>query len=283
MLRSVLAEQVDTENADQLLRVSQVVRDATGRRFSESIVPNCLQWLGDNGHWGNQSAVTRALNEIRGPGREVAPFEPRLPAPTTTIKPQAWVLPAALGAGLGPFALLPLMFLLPNSREILLYVGAILGAAGLVGLIGLVASRPSISAGIESWLKWVGIVGVPIAFWRGLRGRPIGWVRAALSSLGAWLVLATVRPRTQLPSRDEILAALRDPVRALLLHEADIALAQCWSHPDRLGRRIDTGYTAGELSGSFWRSLRDLRTMLKDASATRDEIAEAAEVLLHAP
>jgi hypothetical protein len=272
-----------TSLVDQLFssaRLIQIVRDATVRRVQESIVPNCLRWLGDQGHWGNECSITRALNEICASLRDIAPSEPKLPAAAQGVRPQAWVLPAALGAGLGPFALLPLMFLLPNSGEILLYLGGILGSAGLVGLIGLVASRPSILAGIENGLKWAGIIVVPIAFWRSLRGRPFGWVRAAVSTLGAWLVLATVRPRTRLPSRDDVLAALRAQVRGLLLHEADMALARCWSHPDRLGRLIARGHMMAELSGSVWRSLGDLRTMVRDTTSTREDVVDAAEVLL---
>jgi hypothetical protein len=275
-----LAESVDTGDSGQVGRIVDAVRYATIRRAREAILPACLRWLMDQGHWKSKCQGTRALNEIAGGIQNIAPFEPGLPAPAGTIEPHAWVLPAALGAALGPFAMLPLMFLLPNSREILLYVGGFLGAASLVGLIGYVASRPAMLAGLETGMKWVGIVAVPLVFWRGLRGRPIGWVRAAVSTLGAWLVLATVRPRTRLLSRDEVSGALKDPIRGIMMHEADMVLARCWSHPDRLGRVDPAGSMASELPRPISRAMRDLRTSIRNPSSTREDVVEAVEALL---
>jgi hypothetical protein len=275
-----LPERVDTRELGQVGRITQVVRDSSVQRIRESILPTCLKWLCDQGHWKSDRADTRAMNEIGGSFQDVAPFEPALPVPTSTINPQAWVLPVAIGSALGPFALLPLMYLLKNSYDLLLYVGGILGAAGSIWLIGLVTSRPSILGGLETSAKWVGFATVPVAIWSGLRGRLIGWGRAGLSALGAWLVLKTVRPQTELPSRDTVLASLKCPVRGLLMHEADSVLARCWTHPDRLGRHDSSGPTCSELPGSVARSLTDLRSLVRNQSSETEDLVDAAEVLL---
>ena len=70
----------------------------------------------------------------------------------------------------------PLTLLLFNSREVGLFVGGMLGAAGLVALVGVLASRPEIAGGLETGLKWFGFIAVPIGLWRGMRGRPLGWL-----------------------------------------------------------------------------------------------------------
>jgi hypothetical protein len=275
-----LAEQVDTEDPGQKDRIGRAVRDAVSRRVRESVVPACLRWLRDQEYWDPDSSEVRASNEIGGASAALTPFEPRLPAPTSTVRPHAWVVPAALGAALGPLVLTPLAVLLPRSLELVLFVGGVLGAGGLVGLIGMLASDPKLIASLESGLKWFGVVAVPLGLWRGLRGRPIGWIRAAVSTLGAWLVLATVRPRPRLPSRGEVVDALEGQIRGLLFHDADLVLALCWAHPDRVRRAGPGGSGGPGLAGPAHRAIRDFRAAVRDPGATREDLVESAESLL---
>src|SRR5262249_49466118 len=159
-------------------RIAEAVRDA-GRGFiRESVLPACLTWLRDRGYWAEgESSEARALAEIAGGLDGLAPFEPELPAPVATVKNRSWIVPAAPGAALGAVALTPLAYLLLGSREIGLFVGGVAGAAGLVALVGVVASKPEVIAGLEGGLKWVGFIALPVGLWRGVRGRPTGWLR----------------------------------------------------------------------------------------------------------
>jgi hypothetical protein len=276
-VEGVLTERVDPRDPTQVDRIAEVVRDEARRCALEMTLPAALDWLRDRQDWEGEVSGSRVLHELAGIREGLAPFEPALPVPDVRVEPTAWILPAAAGAAIGALALTPLSLLLLNSREVGLFAGGVLGAAGLVGLIALLLSRP----GLASGLKWAGRVGVPVALWAGVRGRPIGWLRAAGSTLGAWFLLGTVRPRAALPTRAEVLDPLDPQVRRLLIHDADLVLAWCWAHPDRLGRRDGPpGDEVPPLAGAVFRALRDVRAVVRDPASTRDDFADAAEALL---
>jgi hypothetical protein len=280
-VEAVLPERVDVGDPVQLDRITVAVRDATRRRVRESVMPACLGWLRENGYWAEGEArENRALHEIAGALDGLAPFQPRLPTPVATVKNLSWVIPSAAGAALGAVALTPLSLLLLNSREVGLFAGGVLGAAGLVALVGVLASRPDLVGGLESGLKWVGFLALPVGVWRGLRGRPAGWLRATAYTLASWLLLGTVRPRTALPSRAEVLAALDDQLHRLLLHDADLVLAWCWAHPDRLKPTQPALSSMPSLSGSVCDALGALHATLDGRSSRPEDLADAAEALL---
>jgi len=278
-VEGLLDERIDTGDRDLVGRIGQTVSDAVARRIRESVLPACLRWFREQGHCWPEFSEVRALNEIRGAFSAVAPIVPGLPAPLSMVRHEAWALPAGFGAALGGIALIPLMVVLPLQLDVVaIFAGGIFGAAGLVWLIGWVASRPKIVAGLETGMKLGGIAGLPIVFWRGLRGRSFGLVRTAALALGAWLVLVTVRPRILLPSRAEVLANLDGPIRALLAHEADIALAMCWAHNSCLAR--PEAPSAPALGGPIFRAIRDARCAVRGPSATRDDLVDSVEALL---
>ena len=193
----MLLDRVEVGDPVQVERIAATVCQARRHRVRESVMPACLGWLREKGYWtGGEDRENRALNEIAGALDGLPPFEPRLPLPVARVKDLAWVIPAAAGAAIGAVALGPLTLLLFDSRAIGLFAGGILGAAGLVAMVGVLASRPDIASGLETGLKWVGFIAVPLGFWRGLRGRPLGWLRAGGYTLASWLLLGTVRPRT---------------------------------------------------------------------------------------
>ena len=280
-IESILPERVDVGDLVQTERIAMAVRDASRSRVRDSVVPTCLSWLRENGYWAEgEVRETRALHEIKGALDGLTPFEPRLPPPVATVKNLSWAIPAAAGAAIGSIAMTPLSFLLFNSREIGLFAGGISGAAGLVALVGILAAKPEIVGTLETGLKWVGFIALPVGLWRGLRGRPTGWIRAALYTLASWLLLGTVRPRTVLPSRAEVLAALDEQVKSLLLQDADLVLAWFWAHPDRIGPSHQSPAPTADLTGSVCDALGTLRATLADRSSKAEDLADAAEALL---
>jgi hypothetical protein len=280
-VEAVLPERVDVGDSVQVDRITAAVRETSRRRVRESVIPACLGWLQENGYWPEgEGREDRALNEIAGALDGLALFEPRLPTPVATVKNLSWVIPSAAGAAIGAAALAPLTFLLFDSRAIGLFAGGILGAAGLVALVGALVSRPDIAGGLETGLKWVGFMALPLGFWRGLRGRPLGWLRAAAYTLASWLLLGTVRPRTMLPSRAEVLTALDGPIHELLLHDADLVLAWCWAYPFRLDQAGPASSATPVLSASVCDALATLRDILADRSSAPEDLADAAEAML---
>ncbi len=143
-VEAVLPDRVDVGDPGQVDRITQALSDARRRRVRESVMPACLGWLREKGYWGQgESRETRAINEIAGALDSLMPFTPKLPAPVATIKNYSWAIPSAAGAVIGAVALAPLTLLLFNSREIGLFLGGVLGAAGLVGA----GRRPGLQAG----------------------------------------------------------------------------------------------------------------------------------------
>jgi hypothetical protein len=278
---ALLPERVDVADPVLARKINDAIRDARRDSVRESVVPACLGWLRDHGYWRSaEGRETRALNEIGGNVDGLAEVELRLPAPVLKVQNSAWVVPAAVGAALGAIALALLSNLVGGGREIGLFVGGVLGAAGLVALVGAAASMPDVTRGLETGLKWVGFIALPLGFWRGIRGRPTGLLRAAVYTVASWLLLGTVRPRTVLPSRAEVLAALDDQLGGVLIHDADLVLAWCWAHPDRLGITTTATPAAEPLSSSICDALGTLRAILVDKSSDPEDISAAAEALL---
>ncbi|MGP0064116.1 MAG: hypothetical protein ACLQGP_11025 [Isosphaeraceae bacterium] len=281
-VEAILPDRVNVGDPAQVERISEAVRVTRRRRVRESVIPECLAWLRENGFWKDGEArENRALNEIAGALDDgLTPFEPRLPVPVATVRNLSWVIPASVGAAIGS-ALLGLVFhLLFDSRPIGLFAGGVLGAAGLVAMVGVLASRPDIAAGLETGLKWVGFIAVPLGFWRGLRGQPLGWLRAGGYTLASWLLLGTVRPRVVMPSRAEVLATLGEPIYTLLLHDADLVLAWCWTHPARIETSGPASAMTPVLSSSVCDALGTLRVILADRSSALEDLADAAEATL---
>jgi hypothetical protein len=199
----------------------------------ERVVPACIEWLGQQGHWLNPAAD---LARVRA---EVQSAVSQLPAPAegaaeaVEVPPHAWALPAALGAALGALALSPLTWLWLENRQVGLLVGGVLGAYALVRGLAALAARPRLRAVLNAALATAGAAGLAAGVWRAVRGRPAGLLRDALCLAGAWLLLASVRPRRAAPAPAER-AALRVRLERQLSSGADLVLAFCWSHPDRL-------------------------------------------------
>jgi hypothetical protein len=280
-VEAVLPDRVDVVDPAQVERIVLAVVEARRGRVRDSVMPACVGWLREKGFWTEDEArENRALNEIAGALDELTPFEPRLPASVASVKNLAWAFPAAVGAGIGAIVLGFMSKLVFTTNEFGLFTGGILGAAGLVALVGVLASRPDIASGLETGLKWVGFIAVPLGFWRGLRGRPLGWLRAGAYTLASWLLLGTVRPRVVLPSRAEVLAALDDPIHDLLFHDADLVLAWLWAHPARLDPTETAAAMSPVLSGSVCDAIGTLRVILADRSSAREDLADAAESML---
>jgi hypothetical protein len=99
-------------------------------------------------------------------------------------------------------------------------------------------------------------------------------------TLGTWLLLATVRPRSVLPACKDVLAALNDQVGRHLVHNADLVLAWCWAHPARLQPTAQSPAPTGELAGSFWDALGTLRAAVSSPASRLDDLAESALAVL---
>jgi hypothetical protein len=277
----LLPERVDVADPVLIRRINDAVGHARRDSVRESVLPECLSWLREHGFWiDGEGAETRAKNEIGANADGIVPFELKQPAQVLSVKNSAWVVPAAAGAALGAIALAPLSNLVAGSSHLGLFLGGVLGAAGLVALVGALASMPEVTRGLETGLKWVGFIALPLGFWRGIRGRPTGLLRAAFYTVASWLLLGTVRPRTVLPSRAEVLAALDEQVGGLLIHDADLVLAWCWAHPDRLGKPTPAAPPGDLLSSSICDALGTLRAILADPSSEPADVSAAAEALL---
>ncbi len=279
-VEAVLPERVDVVDPTQVERIITAVVETRRRRVRDSVMPACVGWLREKGFWtGGEARENRAVNEIAGALDGLTPFRPSLPVPVATVKNMAWIMPAAVGAALGSVVVSLLMSPV-DGRVFGAFAGGVLGAAGLVALVGFLASRPDVASGLETGLKWVGFIAVPLGFWRGLRGRPLGWLRAGGYTMASWLLLGTVRPRVVLPARAEVLAMLDDRIREMLAHDADLVLAWCWAHPDRLDLDGAGAEISPVLSGSVCDALGTLRAILADRSSAPEDLADAAEAML---
>jgi hypothetical protein len=98
--------------------------------------------------------------------------------------------------------------------------------------------------------------------------------------LAGSVLVYTLRPRTQLPSRGDCLESLTAQLRALLHHDADLILAWCWAHPDRAPAPPADTAVAATLPESVCAALTALRGTLKAGGVAPEDLQDAANALL---
>jgi hypothetical protein len=280
-LSAELPEPVPVQSPEVLAKLAEAARQSA-RHFCEGqLLPACLAWLQANQHWPHREAnMQRVRAELAAALEKLPKLQPVLPAPTSTLSPWGWVLPAGGGAALGALLLTPLSLLLLANREVGLFVGSVLGALGTVALLALLATRPRLLAAVRTSLATAGAATLAGGVWQAVRGRSYGWLKASGYFLAAWLLVLTVRPRHQLPTRGECAASLTEQLRALLQHDADLILGWCWSHPERLPPSpVNTVVTAA-LPEPVCTALASLRSALAAPDAPPEELQDAANALL---
>ena len=226
----------------------------------------CPTWLAEQGAWLNRDVdmamvatdVRAALVRLAGP--------PAPEAEDSVMDAAALAAPAAVGSALGALALSPLTLLWFDNRAIGLALGGVLGAYLVVRVIGTLLDRPAVLAAAQ---RATALAGGGIAIngvWRAIRG-----LTPSLFKSAAWLVavpflLTLVRPTA---GRRPSTSAERARKLAMIDRAAALALAICWSNPDRLPPAPKpTG--AEPLPGSVWDALVRLKADLARNSSIED-------------
>jgi hypothetical protein len=280
-LAAVLPDRVDARSPDLIARLTQTVQEGARRFAGSQLLPACLDWLQAGEHWPHRDANRqRVIAEITSALEKLPPFRPVLPAPTYTLSPWGWLIPAGGGAALGALLLTPLSLLLLGNRELGLFAGAVAGSLLLVALLAFLATRPRLLAAVRSTLAVAGSASLAGGVWQVARGRSAGWLKASGYLLAGWLLSLTVRPRLQLPTRSEALDALQGQIRAFLEHGADLVLAWCWAHPERLPPQLAPAAVAADLPEPVCEALLALRQSLPAGAAELHDLQDAATALL---
>ena len=196
--------------------------------------------------------------------------------PAVEIRGAAWAGPAAVGAAVGALIVSPLTWIWFDNRAIGLFVGGTLGAFLAVRGLAALLDRPALVSALRSAASLTGGGMIVGGMWRAIRGQSIGLFRSVM-----WLTIAPLL-LTVLQSR---LVALRsgpsanDPLRqrAELVQVADLALAVCWTHPDRLPPQAEVLHTGPtQLTGAIWAALSRLHADLA-RTATGQELRDSCE------
>ncbi len=247
-----------------------------GSRPHDRIASACLTWLAEQGCWPNQEAdMPRVEAEVQAAVYQL--FEP-LPEgePGGEMRGAAWAVPAAVGAGVGALLVSPLTWIWFDNRAIGLFVGGALGAFLAVRGLAALLNRPALVSAMRSAASLSGGGMIVGGMWRAVRGQSIGVFRSVM-----WLTIAPLL-LTILQSR---LVAFRsgpaanNPLRqrAELVQVADLALAVCWAHPDRLPPQTDVRHSESTpLSGAIWAALSRLHTDLA-RTASAQELRDSCE------
>jgi hypothetical protein len=179
---------------------------------------------------------------------------------------RSWVVTAGVGALLGMALLTPVSLLLFGQREVGLGLGSILGAAALVALVGTLARNPNVRSVVAQILGLSAAGTLLGGLWAYWRKGSTGWLRGSLGLGAASLLLLLTRPKME-SAVDPV--QLRKTLQAHLEHVADLVLAWCWAHPDRVPARPDVTPASTALPGAVCDTLAELYTDLQaDGSPT---------------
>jgi hypothetical protein len=238
------------------------------------IAQACPAWLAEQGAWPNRDVdLTMVATDVRAALVRLA--GPPAPEPEDSVMDaSALAAPAAVGAALGALALSPLTLLWFDNRPIGLALGGVLGAYLMVRVIGALIERPGVLAAAQ---RATAVAGGGIAInsvWRAIRG-----LTPSLFKSAAWLVavpflLTLVRPTA---ARRPSSAAERARTLAVVDRAAALALALCWSHPDRLPPPPKPK-SADPLPGPVWDALVRLKVDLARNSGIEDLRDSGADV-----
>ncbi len=118
-----------------------------------------------------------------------------------------------------------------------------------------------------------------LAFGQREVGLFLGGILGAATAAELAARLRAFRPRAVAPARTDCVTALAGRVRDLLRHHADLVLAWCWAHPDRL--KPKTVHEPGEdLPAPVCDALTSLRETLSRNHARPEDIRDEAEILM---
>jgi hypothetical protein len=113
-----------------------------------------------------------------------------------------------------------------------------------------------------------------------IRKQSPGLLKAAIWIGGCWLLLFIARPRLLKPTRDQCREALGPQVEQSLSRAADLVLAICWSHPDRVGPSPNQQRGVATLPESLSDSLNALQTVFDDQISPDKHLRIAVRALL---
>lgn len=262
------------------LLVQQLVREWADRR----LLPHCLRFLREGNLWPNtESSDALVCAEMTAGLQKMPGFLCKLPASEPAVPLRSWTIAAGLGAlaGMIPGALLS--WALTERREAGLVIGAVMGAIGLVTLVGVLAESP----GVRTALTYALTVSTAGTLFGGVRAywkqeSTSGWLKGGLGLIAAWFVVFLARPRLNAPAREKVVEQLRHDVASHLRHVADLVLSWCWAHPERLPRTktAATSTEAEALPGPVSRCLGNIYTRLMSANGEKDGLQDAVEELM---
>jgi hypothetical protein len=115
---------------------------------------------------------------------------------------------------------------------------------------------------------------------RVVRKQSPGMLKAAGWIGGSWVLLLLARPRLTGPTRESCRDGLRPQVEQLLNRAADLVLAICWSHPDRIGPSPNQQSVEVTLPESLSDALNALQTVFDDQISPGTHLRIAVRALL---
>jgi hypothetical protein len=249
-----------------------------GSRPHDPIASACLTWLAGHGCWPNQAADMRRVEaEVQAAIHQlVEPLPEQEPA--WEIRSSAWAVPAAAGAAIGALIVSPLTWIWFDNRSIGLLLGATLGAYLAVRGLAALLDRPGLVSAMRSAVSLSGGGLVVGGVWRAIRGQSFGFFRSVMWLSVAPLLLTVVQSRL-LALRSGGAADDRAGRRAEQSQVADLTLAVCWAHPDRLPPPAGAPPIGRDLlTGAIWAALSRLQPELAGGRSTQD-LREAGEEL----
>jgi hypothetical protein len=259
-----LPEVIKDDDPARLAAIRERVTTDVANFTSEDLVPGAVSWLAAQGFGPPEDTAARIQVEaVVALRQKLPPFQPALPPPTSRTAPLAWAVVAGIGTLLGWLVIAQLSLLVIGQREPGLLLGAPTGAAVAVGLLASLVQQPRLldalrrvagAPNLRDALKGVGKV---------FRKQALGGLRTVTLVFGGWLLLLIIRPRLRPPTRTASREALEGQIERLLAHAADLALAVCWSHPDRLGAPVPSSAPTATLPGA----VADALGVLQEAEA----------------
>jgi hypothetical protein len=263
------------ESADVRAARTLGVIEVTTREAAEQMAGDLSGWLGGQGLWPDKSPTGWLENDLRAAARHLPAAA--LPGPVVDLRlpTRSWVIAAGVGAVVGMILATPLSLLLLGQREVGIGLGGLLGAVGLVALVGWLADRPKVRRVLGGALA-VSAGGTLIGgIWSLSRGGSDDLLKGSFGLGLAASVVWLTRPRmtTGLDA-----ASVSRAVRAHLEHVADLVLAWGWAHPCRQPPETVAAAVADKLPGNGQSALAELYTDWQ-AGCTADNLKEMVEVL----
>lgn len=258
---------------------SPAVNQRIREHAEKELVPACIGFLCERQAWRQDGKDERCRDELKAALSQLPQWQTPADNAQVDASPLVRAFTAGAGAIVGMTAVVPLSLHLAVQRELGLVVGGVLGAVGISFVIEFLRCSPlirqaalavsaSATAGTGFAALW--------SFWRS-GGKGLFW--ALLGSLAVFLVIAFNRPKRRSEPSAEHRVAVREQLELHLRHVADLVLAWCWAHPDRLPRTVPPPEPRPDLPPRSAEALGGLHAELSIAGQTNGNLRELLEEL----